>query len=105
MRVEAVGPGVADRLRDLDAEHRLTLLDRPGPTALVVAVGDEPRADGAAADLAAPDGVWARRIGPFAGLEPPPRTPPVLAGHDPRLPPVLRDRLRADPAFRDAYGP
>ncbi|MFJ6677114.1 GrpB family protein [Actinosynnema sp. NPDC091369] len=100
LRVEVVSaPAVADRLRTLDVTGLVTVLDRPGPAALVVGGVEDARADVVADD---PDALWSGRVEPFArrfaGIDPPPRTPPAPADHDPRLPAAARrlpDRLRA----------
>ncbi|WP_158842112.1 GrpB family protein [Saccharothrix deserti] len=101
LRVEVVsGPAIADRLRELDVTGLVTVLDRPGPAALVVSDVEHERADVVLA-LPRVDALWSDRIAPFArrfaGIDPPPRTPPVLEDHDPRLPVAARrllDRLR-----------
>ncbi|WP_461119047.1 GrpB family protein [Saccharothrix stipae] len=103
LRVEVVsGPGVADRLRELDVSGLVTVLDRPGPAALVVSGVEDGRADVVLDGPGRLDAVWSDRIAPFArrfaGIDPPPRTPPALEDHDPGLPLAARrllDRLRA----------
>ncbi|WP_267938276.1 GrpB family protein [Saccharothrix sp. S26] len=110
LRVEVVSaPAVADRLRALDTTGLVTVLDRPGPAALVVSGVEDGRADVVVDDPDHADALWADRVAPFArrfaGIEPPPRTPPVLEEHDPRLPFAARrllDRLRthlAEPSW------
>ena len=97
----ASAPAVADRLRAVDVTGLVTVLDRPGPAALVVSGFEDARADVVVDGPGRVDAVWSERIAPFArrfaGIDPPPRTPPVLEEHDPRLPVVARrllDRLR-----------
>jgi len=93
----------ADRLSALDVTGLaiVALVDSPGPSALVLSGVEDPRADVVVDSAAKADAVWSERIAPFArrfaGIDPPPRTPPVLHEHDPRLPVVARrllDRLR-----------
>ncbi|WP_231648273.1 GrpB family protein [Saccharothrix sp. NRRL B-16348] len=94
---------VADRLRALDVTGLAMVADStsPGPAALVVSGLEDPRADVVVNSSTQADALWTERIEPFArrfaGIDPPPRTPPVLEEHDPRLPVLARrllDRLR-----------
>ena len=103
LRVDVVSaPAVANRLRELDVTGLVTVLDRPGPAALVVSGVEDGRADVVVGGPGEVDALWSDRISPFArrftGIDPPPRTPAVLEEHDPRLPLAARrllDRLRA----------
>ncbi|MEU4744230.1 GrpB family protein [Actinosynnema sp. NPDC023658] len=103
LRVHVVsGSDIADRLRALDAAGLLAVIDGSGPAALVVSDTEDGRADAVVADREQVDALWSDRIAPFArrfaGIDPPPRTPPVLEDHDPTLPVAARrllDRLRA----------
>lgn len=95
-------PAVADRLRALDVTGLVTVADSFAPAALVVSAVRDARADVVVDGPDGVDAVWSERIAPFArrfaGIDPPPRTPPVLEEHDPLLPVTARrllDRLRA----------
>lgn len=102
LRVRVVSaPAVADRLRALDVTGLVDVLAEPGPAALVLSGVRDGLADEVVDDPARLDALWSDRIAPFArrfaGIDPPPRTPPVLRDHDPVLADVARrllDRLR-----------